>query len=134
MAQRVETFDVLVPAGTAIASPQTTNLSFNQGIVERIEIIIPPGPSGLVGFRIRHSSQTIIPENAANWIISDNEKISWPLEDFPVGNKWACMAYNTDVFDHTLYFRFHINETQRPTSQRTTLAPIGPFGIAADAT
>lgn len=132
MAQRIETFDVTVTAGTAIASPQTTNLSFNIGIVERIEITVPPGPSGLVGFRIRHSSQTVIPNNPANWIITDNEKINWPLENFPVGNKWALMAYNTDVFDHTLYVRFHINETVRPTSQRATLVPIGPFGLSAD--
>lgn len=132
MADRIETFDVTVPAGTAIATPATTQLSFDLGIVEKLEITVPPGPSGLVGFRIRHSSQTVIPNNAANWIIADDEKISWTLNDYPVGNKWSISAYNTDVYAHTLYLRFHVNETQRATRGAVALVPITPGGGITD--
>lgn len=132
MAERVELFDVLIPAGTAIASPQITALPFNQGVVQRLEIIVPPGPSGLVGFRIRHSTQTIIPNTGNGWIIADNEQIKWDLERYPVGNKWSIQAYNTDVFEHTLYLRFFILETQRSTIERAVLVPIAPMGMAED--
>lgn len=132
MAQRIETFDVTIAAGTAIATPQTTVLNFNQGVVQQLEIIVPPGPSGLVGFRIRHSGQTIIPQSGVGWIISNDEQIKWPLENYPVGNKWSIQAYNTDVFQHTLYLRFLILETQKNTLQRATLVPIAPMGSAED--
>lgn len=133
MAERIEIFDVTTAAGTAIASPQTTALSFNQGIVQKLEILIPPGPSGLVGFRIRHSAQVVIPNSGNGWIIGDNEKIEWPLEKYPVGNKWTIQTYNTDVFPHTLYLRLLVLETQRSLLERATLVPIGPMGTAEDA-
>lgn len=133
MAERIEAFDVTIPLGTAIATPQVTALSFNQGVVQKLVIVIPPGPSGLVGFRIRHSTQTIIPNSGSGWIIADNERIEWPLEGYPVGNKWTIQAYNTDVFPHTLYLRFEIAETRRNTLERATLVPIGPMGNASDA-
>lgn len=132
MAERIETFDVTIPAGTAIASAQTTALNFNMGVVQKIEILIPPGPSGLVGFRIRHSAQTVIPHSGSGWIIADDEKIEWPLENFPVGNKWTIQAYNTDVFPHTLYLRFLVAETRRNILQQATLVPIAPGGLAED--
>ena len=132
MAERIETFDVSIPAGTAIASPLVTALPFNQGVVQQIEIIVPPGPSGLVGFRIRHSVQTVIPRSGSGWIIADNEVIKWPLENYPVGNKWDIQAYNTDVFVHVLYLRFLILETRRNVLERATLVPIGPMGTAED--
>ena len=132
MAERIETFDVAIPAGTAIATPQTTAFSFNQGVVQRLEIIVPPGPSGLVGFRIRHSTQTVIPQSGSGWIIADDEKISWPLEKYPVGNKWSLQAYNTDAFQHTLYFRFLLLETQFNTLQHATLVSVPPMGSAED--
>lgn len=132
MAERIELFDVTILAGTAIASPQVTALSFNQGIVQQLEIIVPPGPSGLVGFRIRHSAQTVIPRSGSGWIIADNEAIKWPLEGYPVGNKWSIQAYNTDVFDHTLYLRFLIVETRRNLLEQATLVPIAPMGTSED--
>lgn len=132
MAERIELFDVTIPAGTAIASPQTTALSFNDGVVEQIEITIPPGPSGLVGFRIGHSAQTIIPKSGNGWIIADDQFIKWPLQGFPTGNKWFFRGYNTDVFDHTIYLRFLVLETRRNLLQQATLVPIAPMGTAED--
>lgn len=132
MAQRVEHFTVTVPRGTAIATPQTTSLTFNIGVVQRIEILIPPGPSGLVGFRILHSGDVVIPYDRSQWIIADNEVIKWELESYPVGRAWALRAYNTDAYDHTLYVRFLVNETQRSTDLRPPLVYIAPGATAED--
>lgn len=132
MADRIETFDVLIPAGTAIASPQSTSLTFNPGIVRHITIVVPPGPSGLVGFRIRHSGEPIIPHNRANWIIADNDKIDWPLSGFPTGAAWSVQAYNIDGFDHTLYFRLQVDETARSNAAYASIVPIAPGASAED--
>lgn len=132
MAQRIEIFTVTVPSGTALSTPQTTSMGMNPGIVERIEILVPPGPSGLVGFQVRHSGDTVIPHDSTKWIISDNERIDWRVEGYPEGNAWAFRAYNTDVYNHTFYLRFHVNETQRSSGDRITLVPIPPLSFAED--
>lgn len=132
MSDRIEVFDVTIPAATLTTAPQTTNLSFNEGIVESIEILIPPGPSGLVGFRILHSQGVVIPYDSSKWIVADNEVVKWPIANFPTGSAWAITAYNTDVYDHTLYLRFLINETPRSGIVRAQLVPIGPGGTAED--
>lgn len=124
MASRIETFDVTIPASTPIATPQTTALNFNDGIIERLEILIPPGPSGLVGFRILHSGTTVIPYAYANFIIADNEVLKWDLENYPTGSAWSIQAYNTDVYAHTLYLRFFVIETQRYAFTAVTPIPI----------
>lgn len=132
MAQRIETFDVTTPRGTAIAAPLTTNLLFNDGIVEVLEIQVPPGPSGLVGFRILHSGDVVIPYDRSKWVISDNDVIRWSLEGYPTGRAWAIRTYNTDAYDHTLYLRFLVRENPRVTTLRPPLVYIAPGATAED--
>lgn len=132
MAQRIETFEISIPAGTAIAAPQTTALAFNRGIVDRMEMLVPPGPSGLVGFRILHSGDVVIPYDRSKWVIADNDTLKWDLEDYPTGSAWAITAYNTDVYDHTLYLRLFVRETPRATFQRAQLVYIAPGADAED--
>lgn len=131
MAQRIERFEVTTPAGTTKAAPLTTNLSFPDGVVERLELLVPPGPRGFAGFKIRHSSQVIIPRSGSSWIIADNYTFDWQLEGYPTGDKWSILTHNTDVFDHTFYLTFHVNETVKDIVARATPQPIAPFGFAS---
>lgn len=132
MAERVELFSVTIAAGTLDTAPQTTALSFDRGIVEGIEILIPPGPSGLVGFQIQHSGDTVIPHDRTQWIIANDEVIKWPLSGYPTGSAWALRGYNEDVYDHTLYIRILVNETRRSNVVRAELVPITPSAYAED--
>lgn len=110
MAERVELFEAAIAAATAIATPATFSLTMNPGVTRRVEIIIPPGPSGLVGFRLRHSGQTVIPYAGNNWVVTDDEKLEWDLEGYPTGDRWTLQAYNTDIYVHTLYIRWFLDE------------------------
>jgi len=124
MASRIEITDVTIPAGTAIATPLRVFPNFNDGIVERIEMRWPPGPSGLVGLRIGHSGQVTIPFRNNTFLITDNELVSWPVEAMPTANKWFVDGYNVDVFDHTVQFRWLISEMAVIQATRPPLVPI----------
>jgi hypothetical protein len=113
MAQRIELFDVTVPAGTAVAAPISQALIFDQGEVTDFEAYVPPGPSGFMGFAILHSGERILPRTPGKFIIADNDTIRWPLSKYPTGAKWSVTAYNIDVFPHTFQIRLLINETSR---------------------
>lgn len=110
MAERIETAVIAVPAGTAIATPQTTTLSLRDAILEHIEVVIPPGPSGLTGFAFVHSGQQVIPFTEGDWIVGDNEKLQWDIQRFPTGDKWSVRAYNLDVYVHSIYLRLFLKE------------------------
>lgn len=129
MADRIETPVVTVSAGTAIATPQTTVLTLRDAVLERIEVVIPPGPSGLMGFVFLHSGQQVIPFQTGQWIIADNDKLSWDVENFPTGSKWSVRAYNTDVYAHSIYLRLHFKELPIPTvtaGAAILIVPVGP--------
>lgn len=110
MAQRIEIQSITVPAGTAIANPLVTNLNWRVGHVVELELFIPPGPSGLLGIQIAHSNTVIIPHDPSQYLITDDEHIRWPLEEYPTAPAWSVRAYNTDVWDHTFQVRMLFNE------------------------
>lgn len=122
VATRIYVYLVTVPSGTPEASPVDTDLEFTDGRIERIEIMVPPGPSGLVGFAVIHSSQQIIPYQAGTFIIADNEVLRWDLQRYPEGSPWTIRAYNLDEYDHTLHVRLYINDVpdESPVAQVTT--------------
>lgn len=124
MAERVEIIPVTIAANTAIATPTTTALNIPQGIMRRIEMRWPPGPAGLVGIRVAHSTQVIIPRTGSNWLITDDESIDWPVEGLPTGNKWSVIGYNTGINPHTIYFRFHLDELAAKVASMPLPVPI----------
>lgn len=110
MADRIELFAVEVAAGTAQAAPATTDLSFNDGIVRGLVITVPPGPSGLSGFQILHMGQSVIPYTGNVFVIADDRVITWELSNYPTASGWQFKAYNTDVYPHTYYLEFLVDE------------------------
>lgn len=122
MSERVEAFQCTIPAGTAVASAVSFPLDMDPGVTRRIEVVVPPGPSGYVGFRLRHSGQVIVPWSGTQWIIADGEVLKWELEGYPTGDAWTLLAYNTDIYQHTLYVRWFLDEI--PGKVPGALAPI----------
>lgn len=132
MSDRIEVFDIAIPAGTLITSPQSTEMSFQDGRIDRLEIRVPPGPSGLVGFRIAHSGQAIIPRSGTTWIVTDNVELDWDLDNYPTGGSWAFVAYNRDVYEHTIQVRMHITELGQPAAPIVVPIPIEPLAESED--
>ena len=114
-----------IPNGTAIATPVSRVLDIPDGVVTRIEMRWPPGPAGLVGLRIAHSGQVIIPRKGAAFLITDDEVVSWDVSGLPTGNKWTVVGYNVDVNDHTIQFRLLVDEIAMARPGGVQLVPIG---------
>lgn len=95
-----------VPANTPTTNLQVTNVTLGPRIVDRIEVVIPDGPRGEVGFWIGTAGTQVIPHDPGTFIVSNNEVIGWPLEDMWDSGAWQIQAYNTGLFAHTLEFRF----------------------------
>lgn len=125
MADRTELFPITVPAHTPQATPLVTSLSFHEGDVAVLEFIIPPGPSGLLGWQVLYSGQVIIPRGGAGFFVMDDTHESWQLEKYPTGGGWQIAAYNTDVYPHLLQFILHVNELQPIPSTTIPLIPLG---------
>lgn len=106
MAQDVQSFTVTIPAGTLSSSPYSLTLDIGNRIVTRVEIRVPPGPLGNVGFAIQESGTTAIPSNGATWIIANDESMVWDLNGFIESGRWGLIGYNTGAYNHSIYVRF----------------------------
>lgn len=124
-AQRVEAFTVATPKGTAKASFRTTSLTFTEGQVIWVEIVIPTGHIGQTGIALAYGGQQVIPEATGTYIVSNGETVHWDLEAYPTGDRWQARTYNLDpVNAHSHYLRFGIRELVAPDNTPVTVAPL----------
>lgn len=106
MAREVYSYQVTIPAGTSPAVPFTGNTPTPTRTLTELEIVVPPGPAGLMGFAITMGGVNVLPVTPGTWVITDDERITWSLEGQPNSGAWQLTGYNTGVFDHTVYLRF----------------------------
>ena len=106
MAVEIRQYTVTVPAGTPSTAPFTTPMDFPPREVDALQIVVPPGPSGQVGFRVMVGGVPVIPYDSDDWVITSGENITWPLTGYPNSGAWSVQAYNTGTVDHAVYFRF----------------------------
>lgn len=111
MAREVRTFACTIPHGTASTAPVTIATTFPPRVVERIDIRVPPGPRGEVGFRIGNRGVQVLPVNAPAWIIDDDTERSYQLVDQPDSGDWSLIGYNTGTYDHTITVSFVLGLT-----------------------
>ena len=114
MAIRVLQFKCTIPAGTPIAAPVTIPLLMDNWVVERVDLDVPSGPAGLMGFQVYNNGVAWIPYGTGQWIVWDDVKDSYYLTGQPTGSGWAVRGYNTDVFDHAVTVRMHVSVPPPP--------------------
>lgn len=114
MAQELYAFQVTIPAGTPVSSPVVTNVTLPVRSLSALEVIVPPGPMGFMGFAVTMGGVHVLPINAGTYIVTDDEVIHWPVSDLPTSGAWQVTGYNTDVFDHTVYLRFLVDLIPTP--------------------
>ena len=119
MATQVRQFTATIPANTLKTALVTVPLSLDYVDIESIDLEVPPGPAGLMGFYIARSGQQVIPFESGEFLVWDDRFDSWYMTDLPTGGGWQIVGYNTDVYDHAVVVRFHTN----PVSVTLATAP-----------
>lgn len=107
MATEIRDFTVTVPAGTAVSAGFTADLSFPARIVTQINVRVPPGPRGEVGFAVGTGGLNVVPYGNGTYIVTDNEDLEYQLTDTIESGAWELLAYNTGSYDHTLRIYFY---------------------------
>lgn len=135
MARDIRTFTATIPAGTAQATPVTVALAMPPRIVRHIDIRVPPGPSGLMGFALAAAGVPILPSNAGGWIITDDEAISWDVAGQITSGAWQLIGYNTGTQPHSIYLRFLLDvigaDTPAPLPDMLSAQALSPVPDAA---
>jgi hypothetical protein len=128
VATEIRRKSVTVPAGTTKAANFTADLSFPARVVREIDILVPPGPRGELGFRIGAAGVPVIPVDAGAYIVTDNEAIHWPLDGLWDSGSFTLFAYNTGRYPHTLEIRFLVDLAGAPDR---LAKPIDPALLAS---
>lgn len=127
MAIQVFAFAPKIPAGTTQAALFTAALAMPPGIVEAIEVHIPPGPNGLMGFAIGAAGQPVIPYNAGAFIVGNDDYWRWELQEQFTSGAWQFFGYNGGIFDHSVFLRFLVS----PPALAAPSSPAAPLDAAA---
>ena len=105
MASEVHHFQATVPSGTTKAGALLFNFNIPPRVVDQIEIEVPPGPRGEVGWQIALSGGALFPYEPGAFVVTDDRTTTWQVENQNTGGAWGLIAYNTGKFNHTLYVR-----------------------------
>lgn len=116
MASEVYTFQVTIPPGTQQSLPYRQSLTLPVRKIDTLEIVVPPGPSGQMGFAITMGGVNVMPLQSGQYIVTDDQKITWPIENLPTSGAWQLSGYNTDVWPHSVYVWFLAGPVDAPTS------------------
>lgn len=107
-ASRVEVYDVLAPAGTPKATPLEVPTQWAAGELVSVDVRIPDGCAGLVGFQLLYAHAQAIPTTPGAWIIGNDEVFAADVTGHLNGGQWSVNVYNLDRFDHSLHVRYHV--------------------------
>lgn len=125
-------FTAMVNPGTTIAAPATFTPDLVPGVLEAIELQIPPGHVGTTGIRFTYSQQQIVPwSNAITWINGDDLDKSFPV-DIEIDDGLKVVAYNIGNYPHSFFLRFRIR--QLPVSNGIPQARLLPASQLSTAT
>lgn len=120
MATRILPFRVTIPAGTPETAPATIAISLDNWDIEALDLEVPPGPTGLMGFQVFNNGVAWVPYGGGEWLVWDDVKERYYLTDQPNASGWAVVGYNTGTYDHDVILRFHVNP---PSVTAATPAP-----------
>jgi len=109
MAVSIRQTTATIPANTPKTALYVAPITLDYFDIESVDLEVPPGPAGLMGFYLARSGQQVIPYESGEFLVWDDRFDSWYLTDQPTGSGWQIVGYNLDVYDHDVVVRFHVN-------------------------
>lgn len=135
MTVQVQHFPITVPVGTAIATPQVAQMQLGVFQVDWVEVEVPDGVNGVVGFYVASSGQQVVPFRAgANpiWVITNNAVKHWDLIDAPTSGDWQLVAYNLGGYAHLLQVTFGVELTGQAVAGVSSQIPISSAALSSE--
>lgn len=114
---RIFPYVFTVAAGFGPDNPLGFNLSVPDSMLRCIDLVIPSGHNFLTGIAFLIQGQRMVPPlgadynlpDTADWITDDNAKLRFDA-GYEVDGFLQAIAYNNDIFDHTFYIRFTVDD------------------------
>jgi hypothetical protein len=128
MAREVRHFTATIPANTPITDPATTNIGFSPRIVRTVDWIVPPGPSGVLGWQLAMGGVVVVPVLSDQWVVDDGNSGSFTLDGYPDSGAWQIRGYNTGAHPHSVFLTLHLD---LPVPPRPRPAPIHPIALTS---
>lgn len=126
MASEVRSFGVPIAAGTPKTAPFTQLIAFPTRVVSQINWRVPPGPHGLMGWRLTMGGVQVVPLPDGAWLVADDDHGEWPMTGLPVTGQWELTGYNTGAWPHTVYLDFLL-DLVAPAATAAPAAAVAPF-------
>lgn len=127
-ASEVREFAFTIPPGTPVGAPYEQDMTFPARDVAGVQITVPPGANGTVGFALANSGIAVLPITAGQWIVTSAQNIELDMTGYINSGSWQAIGYNTGYYPHTIYIRFLLNLPAGPAA--TVLA--SAVGQSAD--
>lgn len=113
MSWELRKFKVTCSAGVgSTAAPQVSNITIPVRIVRQIDVRVPPGPRGEMGFALGAAGQIIYPLGAGSFMVTDDELVQVPLTEAIESGAWQVFMYNTGTYDHSIEVRLYCDVVQ----------------------
>lgn len=115
---------ITAPANTPIAAPVSITPVLETNHLCAIEIDVPDGHDRQTGIQFLNNGTVIIPFSQNGFIVANDHYFNIPFDDDVTQGDITVRAYNTDVFDHTFYVRFVIQNSASPLAANVVSAQI----------
>ncbi len=123
-------FAVTVPANTPELIPKTQEMKLTAGVIQKVSILFPPGPHGMVKLKLMEGGHQFLPTNPDGYFASDDEVLNidefYGLESAPYTLK--AIAYSPDTtYNHTLRVRIGILRPEDVEKQSGLMVALKKF-------
>ncbi len=107
----IYSYEIITPPNTTIQNQKITELKLTTGIIHQVDVLFPPGPTGLLYTAIFYEGTKIWPSNPDEYFHTDNDIITF-REAFRIKsapNILKVKTYNIDdTYEHRVIIRLGI--------------------------
>lgn len=114
MAQEIRQFSVTLPPLGSVGAPVTYSLQQPPRNVLGVEVQVPDGCNGAVGWQLMNSGQVVIPFDRGEFVVANDQTFAWDLHGYIQTGGWSLLAYNTGFYPHTLQIRYLLDALGTP--------------------
>lgn len=123
-------YGITVTANTLEASPVTQELKLTAGVIQKVHILFPPGPHGMVKLRLMEGGHQYLPTNPEGYFWSDDEVVKADDEYYHLADPYILkvVAYSPGTtYPHTIGVRISILRPEEIEAQSGWIMAIKKF-------